>query len=201
MWKTWLIGLVALAEVVAGRPVEAHPHIWIDVLATFQFDNAKVTGVRFQWTFDEFFSAGVIAEFDKNNNKKFDANEIEGVRTGAFEGVKEVGFFTDVLIDETKFEIVDPKDFTAAIEKGAAVYQFTVALPEPLDPAMRALAVTVYDKSYFVDIAFQGGTEALKIAGSGALKCAIDLIEDRSNPLFGGAIFPKKAQLKCAQPK
>jgi len=97
--------------------------------------------------------------------------------------------------------IVDPKDFTAAVDKGAAVYQFTVALPEPLDPAKQALAVTVYDKSYFVDIAFQGGTEALKIAGSGAAQCAIDLFEDRSNPLFGGAIFPKKAQLKCAQPK
>jgi ABC-type uncharacterized transport system substrate-binding protein len=201
MWKTWLLGLAALTAIAAGRPAEAHPHIWIDVVATFVFDNAKVTGVRFQWTFDEFFSAGVISEFDKNRDKTFDGAEIDAVRTGAFDGVKEVGYFTDVVIDGHKIEIFETKDFTAAIEKGAAVYQFTVPFAESLDPAKTSLAVTVYDKSYFVDIAFQGGKDALKIAGTGSGACVIDLFDDRSNPIFGGMVYPKKAQLKCGQPR
>jgi ABC-type uncharacterized transport system substrate-binding protein len=202
MWKTWLFGLAALVACGAGtRPAEAHPHIWIDVVATFVFDNARVTGVRFQWTFDEFFSAGVISEFDKNKNKAFDGAEIEAVRTGAFEGVKEAGYFTDVLIGEKKVEITETKDFGAAVEKGAAVYHFTVPLAEPLDPAKTALEVTVYDKAYFVDIAFQGGKDALKLMGGGSEACKIELFDDRSNPLFGGVVFPKKARLQCAQPR
>ena len=201
MWKSWLLGLTALTAITAGRPAEAHPHIWIDVVATFVFDNAKVTGVRFQWTFDEFFSAGVISEFDKNRNKAFDGAEIDAVRTGAFDGVKEVGYFTDVLIDGHKVEISETKDFTAAIEKGAAVYHFTVPFAQPLEPAKTSLAVTVYDKSYFVDIAFQGGKDALKIAGTGSGACTIDLFDDRSNPIYGGIVYPKKAQLRCGQPQ
>jgi ABC-type uncharacterized transport system substrate-binding protein len=200
MWKTWLFAAAAVVACTSARPASAHPHIWIDVVATVLFDNAKVTGVRFQWTFDEFFSAGVISEFDKNKNKKFEPAEIEAVRTGAFEGVKEVGYFTDVLVDDKKFEIALTKDFTAAVEKGSAVYHFTVPLTEPLDPAKHALALTVYDKAYFVDISFQGGKDGVKIEGTGVGKCAIEITDDRSNPLFGGVMFPKKALLKCAPP-
>jgi ABC-type uncharacterized transport system substrate-binding protein len=202
MWKTWLFGLAALVAFGTGvRPAGAHPHIWIDVVATFVFENAKVTGVQFQWTFDEFFSAGVISEFDKNKNKTFEGAEIEAVRTGAFEGVKEVGYFTDVLIDEKKVDITETKDFSAAVAKGSAVYHFTVPLAEPLDPAKTALAVTVYDKAYFVDIAFQGAKDALKLTGSGSEACKVELFDDRSNPLFGGVVFPKKARLQCALPR
>jgi len=198
MWKAWLFGLAALAACGAAGPARAHPHIWIDVVATLLFENDKVTALRFQWTFDEFFSAGVISEFDKNKDKAFDPSEIEAVRTGAFDGVKEVGYFTDVLIDDRKFDIAATTDFTAAIEKGAAIYRFTVPLAEPLDPVKSSLAVTVYDKSYFVDISFAGGKDAVTITGSGTNKCRVEVVDDRANPLFGGAVFPKKALLKCA---
>lgn len=192
-------GAIAMC-VLLGRPAFAHPHLWIDVSATVLFDQNSVIGIRFQWTFDEFFSAGVIGEFDKNHNKQFDANEIEPVRVGAFEGTREVGFFTDILLGMDKFAIDATTDFTAKIEKGMVVYEFTVPLAEPIDPREKSLSLSVYDQSYFVDIAFQGH-EPIKLRGSGSAQCSIAIAEDRLNPIYGGIVYPKKAQLQCLKPR
>jgi len=191
----FIIGALAVAA-ASGRVASAHPHLWIDVAGTIQFDQGKVIGIRFKWTFDEFFSAGVIGEFDKNKNKQFDSDEIEPLRVGAFEGTKEVGFFTDMQIDNEKLNIETTSDFTARVEKGVAVYEFTVALPEPLNPTQKPLTVSVYDQSYFVDIAFQG-TEPIKLAGGGSAQCTIEIADDRANPIYGGVVYPKKASVQC----
>jgi hypothetical protein len=54
----------------------------------------------------------------------------------------------------------------------------------------------VFDKAYFVDIAFSEGKDGVKLAGDAA-GCKVDVIDDRNNPLFGGVVYPKKAQLAC----
>jgi len=196
--RSLMLATLALLA-VPGREAAAHPHLWIDTTGTILFDQGKVSAIRFQWIFDEFFSAGVIGEFDKNNNKQFDADEIEPLRVGAFEGTKEVGFFTDLQINGEKFAIQTTTDFAPRIEKGIAVYEFTVPLPEPFDPAQKPLTISVYDQTYFVDIAFQG-PEPIKLSGDGAAACSIDIDEDRNNPIYGGVVYPKKATLQCPPP-
>ena len=186
----------ALLFGAAACPASAHPHLWIDVAATVLFDKDRVSAIRFQWTFDEFFSAGVIGEFDKNNNKQFDPDELEPLRTGAFEGTKEAGFFTDIQIGGTKFDIQTTTDFAARIEKGVAVYEFTVPLPEPLDPTKTTFSFSVYDQSYFVDIGFVGH-DPIALTGGGSDGCKVLVTEDRQNPIYGGVVYPKKAVLKC----
>ena len=190
-----LAGLVA-ATTSHERAAQAHPHLWIDAAGTILFDKGKVVAIRFQWTFDEFFSAGVIGEFDKNANKKFDEDEVEPLRAGAFEGTREVGFFTDIRMGDEKFPIATTRDFKPRIEKDAAIYEFTVPFAEPFDPTQKALTVSVYDESYFVDIGFQGH-EPIKLDGDGNATCAVRIVEDRGNPIYGDVVYPKKAILEC----
>lgn len=190
-------GACALVGLTAA-PAHAHPHLWIDTAATVMFDKDRVTAIRFQWTFDEFFSAGVIGEFDKNNNKQFDESELDALRVGAFEGTKEAGYFTDIRLDGEKFDIQTTTDFTARIEKGVAVYEFTVPLPQPLDPGKSTFSFSVYDQSYFVDIGFVGH-DPIKLSGGGSDACKFLITADRQNPIYGGVVYPKKAVLKCGQ--
>jgi ABC-type uncharacterized transport system substrate-binding protein len=194
-----LFVLIALFAVASSheRAAVAHPHLWIDAAGTIQFDQGKIVAIRFQWTFDEFFSAGVIGEFDKNANKKFDDDEIEPLRAGAFEGTREVGFFTDIRIAGEKFPIQTTRDFKPRIEKDAAIYEFTVPFVEPFDPTQKELTISVYDDSYFVDIGFQGH-DPIKLKGDGSATCAIRMTEDRDNPIYGGVVYPKKASLQCS---
>lgn len=198
MHRIWLLlAGAALMSLPPSAPVRAHPHLWIDVSAEIGFAQSRAVGIRFKWIFDEFFSAGVIGEFDKNGNKSFDPDEIDALRQGAFEGTKEAGFFTDLQIDGAKIQIETTRDFSARIEKGIAIYEFTVPLPEPIDPVKQSLTISIYDPSYFVDITFIGN-DPVKFAGADAtVKCAATIEDDRINPIYGGAIFPKKATVEC----
>jgi ABC-type uncharacterized transport system substrate-binding protein len=194
--KSLILLSVVATCLLPGRAAEAHPHLWIDVVTNVMFDKGKVTGLHFQWTFDEFFSAGVIGEFDKNNNKQYDADEIEPLRAEAFEPTKEMGFFTDIRIGDKKFDIETTTDFTARIEKEIVTYEFTVPFPEPVDPIQTPITFSVYDESYFVDISFLGH-EPIKLIGDGGDTCSVKITEDRSNPIYGGVVYPKVVALRC----
>ena len=192
----FLMTLVCAGVLFAARPASAHPHIWIDVVASYLFDKDKVTGIRLQWTFDEFFSAGVIDEFDKNKNNKFDDDEIAALKDGAFDGVKEGDFYTFLYIGDERFKFEDVDDFSGKIEKGTVVYTFTVKFPTPVDPRKTPIGLSVYDESYFIDLGF-AKDDPIRVVGTDRKECAAEIFEDRANPIYYGMVFPKKAELRC----
>src|SRR5262245_9759792 len=77
-----------------SRPVVAHPHVWIDAVATFLFAERKLVGLRHRWEFDEFFGSFVIEEHDIDRDGAFDAAETEALRAAAFANLREFGYFT-----------------------------------------------------------------------------------------------------------
>ena len=68
MFRTSLtlgIFVLALALFAGALPqhVRAHPHVWIDLKTQFEFNGeGRITGLQIDWTFDEFYSAFVIAD-------------------------------------------------------------------------------------------------------------------------------------------
>lgn len=60
------------------------------------------------------------------------------------------------------------RDFTARIENGVLVYEFTMPLPEPIDPGASQFAAGSYDPEYYVEVLldeddpvrFEGGCRA-----------------------------------------
>ena len=56
-------GCAALAAtVLAAAPAAAHPHVWVTVETTINYDNGTVTGFTHKWTFDEMYAAMAILE-------------------------------------------------------------------------------------------------------------------------------------------
>src|SRR5687768_5302191 len=81
--------LIALAAFLSAGAAEAHPHIWIRGKATLQFEQGKVVALAHEWTFDDFFSNALIQDFDKNKDKKLDADEIKAMHDNAFVSLKD----------------------------------------------------------------------------------------------------------------
>ena len=88
--------LLALAAPVAAA---AHPHIWIDATATFVFAQDRLVAVRQSWIFDEVFSTVMINQFDRNRDRRFDADELAKLRAGAFASLKNYSFLTRLTVD------------------------------------------------------------------------------------------------------
>lgn len=190
--------LLLLAFAVPASMAEAHPHIYIRASATLQFENGKVTGILHEWTFDDFFSNALIADFDKNKNKAFDPDEAKELATNAFAALKEYGYFTHVRVDGKEVAIAETKDFAPSIKDGKVVYRFVAILPQPVDPRAAKLDASIYDESYYVDVEVNAQA-GVKLAGAGAEGCKFAVFEDKASPLYFGAIFARRIDITCAK--
>jgi ABC-type uncharacterized transport system substrate-binding protein len=190
--------LLALALVAPAAAAEAHPHIWIRATATMQFEDGKITGIRHEWVFDDFFSNALISDFDKNKNKQFDPDEVKELHANAFVALKEFGYFTHVKVGGKAVTIETTRDFAPAIKDGKVVYTFTAVLPQPVDPRAVQFAAGVYDHSYYVDVEVNPQL-GVKLAGGGSEACKFAMVEDKEAPLYFGAVFARRIEIRCDQ--
>ena len=188
--------LLALALLAPAAAAEAHPHIWIRASATLQFENGKITGIRHEWVFDDFFSNALITDFDKNKNKQFDPDEVAELEKNAFVALKEFGYFTHVRVGGKAVPIESTRDFAPAIKDGKVTYTFTAMLPQPVDPRATQFHAGIYDHSYYVDVEVNPQL-GVKLAGGGSEACKFAIVEDKEAPLNFGATFARRIEISC----
>ena len=191
----------ALAPVLlmAGgiAPAAAHPHVWITAVTTFVFEDRQLVGVRHRWTFDEFFGLFVIEEHDLDGDGRFDPAETAALRQGAFDNLEEFDYFTHLRIDGDPWRLREIESFAATIEDGVLVYEFTLSLPQPVDPGVADLALGVYDSEYYVEVLLDEH-DLVRFAGLPSGACTFDIREDTERPIYYGMVFPLAITLACA---
>lgn len=101
---------LALAAGWLTTPAAAHPHVWVSVEATVEFDNGAITGITQRWTFDEFYSAQAGEGLDKNRDGKLDRGELAELAQINMEGLKEFDYFTEVRLAGRILDFEAPKD-------------------------------------------------------------------------------------------
>lgn len=186
---------VAPALFVAGG-ARAHPHVWIENVTTFHFNAGKIGAIKLKWTFDELFGAGLIDQFDKNKDKKFDAAELAALQKGAFDNLREYNYFTHVTIDGKDLPTRTVAGFAASVENGRLVYEFTVPLAEPVDPRKARLVLGIYDPSYFVELE-TGGRAGVRYEGNDGIACRTESRENQAKAIYSGQVFPLEMHLTC----
>jgi len=188
-----LSGLLAFV-CAAPSPGRAHPHIWIDAVATLVFAESKLTEVRIQWTFDEMFSSALREQFDPNKTGGFSGQALANLKADANRGLKEFNWFTNLKIGGKELTVAEGKDFSAAIEGDRVVYRFTVPVAPPVDPATTPVTLSLYDQSFYIDVAL---AKENPVRIEGATPCKTAIVTDKGNPLYYGMFFPQRIDLRC----
>ena len=199
-FRTWApIAIAGAMLAFAGRvePVEAHPHVWIDAVVTFVFEDRQLVALRHRWKFDEFFGSFVIEEHDANGDRAFDPAEVSTIRDSAFGNLREYDYLTHVRVDGDKLPLHEASAFTARIEDGVLVYEFAMPLPEPVDPAQTAVAASVYDVEYYVEVLLDQ-YDPVRFEGIPSGACTYEIHEDPENPIYYGMVYPLAITLNCA---
>jgi len=191
--------LAAFLLLAGLSPAWAHPHVWIEAVVTFAFQEGRIVAIRQEWTFDEVFGDSIIGQFDLNKDKKFDAKELAALQLGAFANLREFDYFSHLSVDDKAVPTKTVTGFAARVEKGRLVYNFTLPVEPGVDPLKGRVALGVYDSSYFVDVQ-TGGRAGVKYEGIGAMDCRTDLAENIRKPIYGGQIFPMEMFLTCRAP-
>jgi ABC-type uncharacterized transport system substrate-binding protein len=191
------VGILALVALMsAAANTAAHPHVWIETVATFVFDRGKVVGIKLEWTFDEFFSESLLDSIHPKKKGTLDAKEIKELYEKDFANLKNYEYFVHLRLGGKKLPVREVSDFSATVLKGRVVYRFTVRLPSPVDPLGTPIALSVYDESYFVEVAF-AEEHPIRFEGEPDAACRYDVREDRNTPLYFGMAFPQQARLEC----
>jgi ABC-type uncharacterized transport system substrate-binding protein len=106
-----LVALGAWSILGSAPTAHAHPHIWVTVQTTLQFDKGTVTGIRHRWLFDEYYSTMAIQGLDANNDGIYDRKELAELATINIDGLKEMGYFTNAKLGEQPLTLDAPKDY------------------------------------------------------------------------------------------
>jgi ABC-type uncharacterized transport system substrate-binding protein len=179
---------------IAARPADAHPHVFIYNTVTFVFDAGKVTALRLRWEFDDIFSDDLLNQFDADGDGKFDKLESKAVGKGTLPNLKLFHYFTYVWVDGKQLAEITPTDFVAsADDKRIVTFDMKVPLPKPVDPRTQALATEVYDHEYYVQV----DLAQVAVENAAGVPCGATVRDDHENAYFGGFVFPQEIALQC----
>ena len=205
-----LAGLLA-----AGISAFAHPHVWVTMQGELVYaPDGSVTGVRYNWTFDDMFSAFATQGLDP---KKPGCSRTTNWRRSprrTWSSLKDFGYFTFAKANGSKVEMKDPTDYYLDYNTKDTVLTLHFSLPFKTPVKAKELNVEIYDPEYFIDFSFKDvkepgrsgrrarGLQALGDPAAGFDGCAgstigrgvLQAAQLRQN---WGAQFANKILVKC----
>lgn len=190
------MAVAPIAGLAGPVPAVAHPHVWIDAVVTIHFEGGKISRIGLDWTFDEFYSAMVGADFDKNRNRRLDPDELDAIARQSEEALREVGYFAHIRLGATPYRIPKLERLEATVKDRRIRYHIAIPIEPPVDPAKTPLTIGVYDESYYIDVALDE-TDPVRFAGDRNASCHFALVPDAGNRIYFGMVTPTVIQLLC----
>ena len=183
VWKLLRQAFALLALFFAfTTPASAHPHVWVVAASELIYaPDGSISGVRHAWTFDDMFSTYALQGIESKTKGVYTREELAPLAQTNVESLKEFGFFTFAKADGKKEKFLEPVDYFLEQKDGALVLHFTLPFKTPFKA--KALALEVYDPSFFVDFSLKK-QDPIRLVGAPA---ACTLAIQRPNDGTAGA--------------
>ena len=163
----FVLGLVATS-------VGAHPHVFIDSRMRAEIHGDTVTHISAHWTFDRFFTHQVMRDFNLDPSGDFSSDDVEAVRRGAFDNLRNYDYFIFIEVDGREISANNPENFNVELNADdRLVYTFDIPVDVELTGASRKIEVAMYDEEFFVDMAF--ADDYIEITGTGSVEYEHDI--------------------------
>ncbi len=186
----WAVALIA------APPTSAHPHIWIEAEVTFIVDDGKLTAIRHRWTFDDFFSAYLLTEFNGKRHDALAPGTQARLKAEAFANLRDFDYFSYMRRGLDHVHLQDASDFTATVSKGSLSYDFTLPLRDPMPVGDQPIVLGVYEPSYYIDVILEEN-DPVRFSGATAGACRYEVREDPASAYYYGLIVPKVISIVC----
>lgn len=195
-WPVAALPLLVLLLAAAAPPCDAHPHVFVSNRMTVLFDQGALQGITFQWTFDDMFSAMILADYDPAHTHQFDAARTKELKAGAFDNLENYHYFVAISIGKTPVRRLSIERFAPSVtDKGRLVYSFFIPVKLTVTPEEQTVALTVYDDSYYVafdilhvqDVEVQAGPE---------VACALAVQKTKVKPAWPGQYMPDQLVIR-----
>jgi len=130
--------------------MSAHPHLYIDMNVELDIDDGGLRGFWQDWTIQRSFGKKIGEIYDKNNNGRFDAEEIPLIEEEVFSNIRKYRYFTHISIGSSLFSPGEIRDFQAEKLDEHVRYRFYVPCLIPAEERKKDIEIVVYDESLYV---------------------------------------------------
>lgn len=170
---------------VAPVSVEAHPHIWIDSRVDIHVSGDRIETVRAHWTFDPYFTEMILLDYGRARNGRFNAEQVEAIRSGAFQNLRHYGYFTFLRVDGRDVPVDTVENFHAYLNsEGDLVYEFDIPVNLEIRGSRRSLAISMYDETFFTDMMFR--EDYAIVQGGSGISYEMELTREQHQvPIWG----------------
>lgn len=135
----------------------SHPHVATSVRSELVFGkDGAISGIRYAWTFDEFFSEFATQGLDTNKDGVFSREELAELAKVNVETLQESDYFTFGKSgqgkQESKLAFGQPIDYWLEYKDKLLTLHFT--LPVKSGAQKGGVSLDVFDPTYFVAFSF-----------------------------------------------
>ncbi len=173
----YALALASLASIASVKQAFAHPHEFVTMRITAQFDdNGHVTGLLYNWTFDPFFTAYAVEGEDANKNGVAEPEELNALLQNILGNIESNNYFT--AFDSNGIVPEFAKAIPIASEVGNQQLSVTFDLPftKPVDPKKKTLRYAVYDDEFYIAMTHDPAADAVQLVNA-PKGCKFDLEE------------------------
>ncbi len=173
MRKAILRIIAAAAFLAAGVGTAlSHPHVATTVRSELVFGaDGSIAGIRYAWTFDEFFSEFATQGLDTNKDGIYSREELAELAKVNVETLQESDYFTFGKSGEGKLAFGQPTDYWLEYKDKLLTLFFT--LPVKSGAQKSGVSLDVYDPTYFVAFSF-AEQNPVTLVGAPA-NCSLDV--------------------------
>jgi len=166
-----IIAAALLCALSAGIAL-SHPHVAATVRSEIVFSkDGSIAGIRYAWTFDEYFSEFATQGLDKNGDGVLSRDELAELAKVNVETLQESDYFTFAKSGETKLEFGQPTDYWLEHKDKLLTLHFT--LPVKSGAQKSGFSFDVYDPNYYVAFSF-ASENAVKLVDAPA-NCSLKM--------------------------
>ncbi len=127
--------------------VRAHPHHWIDVFATWQFDAAGlITGVHLRWLFDDYYSILLL------DDAKASGEKLSTVRDRIVNNVQQYDYFLHIEQAGDDSKTGTAEQATIVMQDHRIEVSFQLRLTVPLDPRREDVVYRIAEPTYYFEM-------------------------------------------------
>ena len=193
--KTVRSALIVFILSLLHADLFSHPHVFIDNSLKVLFNEKGLAGINLKWVFDEMFSGMIIYEFDKNKNRKFEASEIEKVKKGVFEHLKNFDYFTHMKINGQEFKVRYVQGFSASIYEDKVIYNFFIPCHVMAISTFKEVRISVYDNENYCSISLIQNNP-VQFENTSSIDFHYEIVKNTEEPYYFGMLFPQEIILK-----
>lgn len=145
-----------------SAPVQAHPHIFVDIGFVLRMENQLLTGIEVIWKYDEFYSLLIFEDLELDADFDGELTKAEMVKLRGFDLNWSEGYVGDTYLTSAgkDVKLAAPEHLETTVSDGMISTRHVRPLVAPI--AVTDVVIRAYDPDYYIAYRM---TEGVKVTG------------------------------------